>query len=431
MLTAKRTKTTTVEDSKLSKPEPSGLSREQKLEAISIIVRKLVTRDSGLAGLLLWIPMAIGRDDIPALAYTDGKSIYYCDGFFMLPQPMQLAAVIHETLHIVLQHSQRFKQVYVQKGEKFNPDIANICADAIVIRAIKQCPKIGPLDITNPYIVTAEDLVDTADLKKIPAPQWTFEMLYSYMNKKVDAAIEKFLSKYGKELNKDLQPGPGDPNNPQDSHMEEMEGRIWKERFKRAAAGSEPGSILREVLKDLPESKIPWQKHFREFMVAHVMPTTTVDWGRPSRRLLASKGRLGYYEPGIQREIGVKKAGVVIDTSGSIDNVLLAKFISETNAIMEQTGCQVVLICADADVQSIEHFSESIKSNYTCKGGGGTDFRPAIEELKKHDIDCCVYLTDMMGTFPEKAPPYPILWATICDTQPPFGQKVLVEELNG
>lgn len=428
MFAAKRTKTTPPGQDKLPDIKPSGLTREEKLAAVSLLIRKLVTRDSGLAGLMLWIPMTLGRDDLKAYAYTDGTTIYYCDSFFTLPQPMQLAAVIHETLHVVLRHAHRFKLIVGQKGDKFNPDIANICADAIVIRAIKQCPKIGPLEITNPYIVTAEDLVEPADLKKIPAPQWNFEMLYEYLHKKTEAAIQKFMAKYGKELKDDLQ---NESSTNSDSHMDEMESRIWKERFKRAAAGSQPGSILREVLKDLPESKTPWEKYFREFMVAHVMPTTTVDWSRPSRRLLASKGRLGYYEPGIQREIGVKTAGIVIDTSGSIDPVLLARFISETNAIMDQTGCQVVLICADAAVQSVERFSEAIKGTYTCKGGGGTDFRPAITELEKHDIDCAVYLTDMMGSFPEKAPPYPILWATICDTEPPFGKKVVVEYLNG
>jgi predicted metal-dependent peptidase len=128
--------------------------------------------------------------------------------------------------------------------------------------------------------------------------------------------------------------------------------------------------------------------------------------------------------------LGVKTAGIIIDTSGSIDGALLKKFISEINGIMEQTGCEVVVICADAEVQCIDRFREPITQSYQAKGGGGTDFRPAIAEMEKQDIDCCVYLTDMCGTFPEKAPSYPIMWATIYDQEPPFGLKVLVEYLN-
>lgn len=405
--------------------KPSGLSRQEKFDHIQLITRKLVTRDSGLAGLLLWIPVALGREDVNALAYTDGKTIFYCDGFFTRPQPEQLAITIHELLHVALRHALRFKQVRLRKGDKFNTDIANICADAIVIRAIKQCPKIGPLDVVNPYIVTAEDIVSPEDLKKTPGPQWTFEMLYNYLEKKVGDAVNKFLSKYKDEKNDDLQPQGCD--SPSDTHMDEMETRIWRERVKRASAGTEPGSLLREVLKDLPDSKTPWEKHFRDFLISHVMPTTCVDWSRPSRRLLASKGRLGYYEPGSQRELGVRRAGVVIDTSGSIDEHTVNVFISETNNIMEQTGCEVVLICADADVQSIHHFRERVSGNYSAKGGGGTDFRPALLALEKEEIDCCVYLTDMCGSFPEKAPSFPVMWATMVDQDPPFGRKVVVD----
>lgn len=421
------TKTTPPVPNKSQAYKPSGLTPTQKMEVIQLITRRLVTRDSGLAGLMLWIPFSLGRDDFEAYAYTDGIRIYYCDSFFNLSEPEQLAVTIHETLHIVLRHPYRFKKLYLSLGADFNSQIANICADAIVDRAIKNCPKIGPLEIKLPYCITAEDIVAPQDLKKTPATQWNFEMLYFYLQNKANEAIQKFLDQHGDKCDKDLRP---DKDGQGDKHTEEMEGQIWAERVKRATAGTEPGGLLREVIKDLPEVRTPWQKHFKEFMIAHVMPTTTEDWAKPSRRLLSSRGRLGYYEPGIQRDIGVKKAGIVIDTSGSIDEETLKNFVAETNSIMEQTGCEVVLICADADVQSIQNFREPIKSDYQAKGGGGTDFRPALTELEKHDIDCCVYLTDCCGTFPTKIPPFPTLWATITDIEVPFGKKVVVDVLQ-
>ena len=396
---------------------------------VTLLIRRLVTRDSGVAGLVLWVPTALGRDDQHAYAYTDGTSIYFCDPFFTVDESVQYAIILHELLHIVLRHAHRTRQIRLSKGDKFSPDIANACADAIVIRAIMQQKKIGPLSVVNPYIITAENLVSAVDLKKVPAPQWTFEMLYNYVEKRVDKAVRDFINQHAKELSDDLIPPNQD--SAADPHMDEVQTRVWKERLKRAAYGSEPGSFLREVLKDLPDSTTPWEKHFRDFMVSHVMPTTCLDWGRPSRRLLASKGRLGYYEPGIQRELGVKRAGICIDTSGSIDDPLLQIFIAETNSIMEQTGCSVVVICADAAVQSVQVFQQSIDAHYECKGGGGTDFRPALKEMEKYDVDCCVYLTDMAGTFPDKAPPFPVMWATCVDQDPPFGRKVYVDPLIG
>lgn len=376
-----------------------------------------------MGGIILWIPTAFGREDLDSIAYTDGQKIYYCDAFFMLPEDQQYAVVIHETLHVALRHPTRFKKLYMQLGDKFNSYIANMCADAIVIRAIKNVPNIGPLKITNPYLITAEDIVEPADLKKIPAQLWTFEMLYSYMSKKNDQQIEAFMKKHDLKNRRDLfeylmKDGDG--------HKEDMETGVWRERMRRA--GTSPDSILREVSGDIPDTKTPWERLFKEFMIAHVMPTTTTDWARPSRRLLASKGTLGYYEPGIQRELGVKKAGIIFDTSGSIGPDEFNHFIAECNMIMEQTGCYCLVICADADVQSITEFRDKITSKYEAKGGGGTDFIPAIEELEKHEIDCCVYFTDMCGTFPEKPPSYPIMWATLNkNMDPPFGIKVVVE----
>ena len=417
------------EPKKSSEPKPSGLSPEEKKERITLLIRRLVTRDSGVAGLILWIPTALGRNDQHAYAYTEGSIIYFCDAFFTVDEPRQYAIILHELLHIVLRHPLRAKQIRMAKGDKYSPDIANACADAIVIRAIMQQKKIGPLSVVHPYVITAENLVSQEDLKKIPAPQWTFEMLYNYVEKRVDKAVCDFINQHAKELSDDLV--PPSPDSTTDPHMDEVQTRVWKERLKRAAFGSEPGSFLREVLKDLPDTTTPWEKHFRDFMVSHVMPTTCVDWGRPSRRLLASKGRLGYYEPGLQRELGVKKAGICIDTSGSIDDALLKIFIAETNAIMEQTGCHVIVICADAAVQSIQYFQDVIDAHYECKGGGGTDFRPALKELEKYDIDCCVYLTDMAGTFPSQAPPFPVMWATCVEQDPPFGRMVYVDPLLG
>ena len=417
------------EQKKSVEPKKSGLDPEQKKELITLLIRRLVTRDSGVAGLILWVPTALGRDDQHAYAYTEGSTIYFCDPFFTATEPVQYAIILHELLHIVLRHPLRSKQIRLAKGDKYSPSIANACADAIVIRAIMQQKKIGPLSVVNPYIITAENLVSAEDLKKISAPQWTFEMLYNYVEKRVDKAVRDFINQHAKELSDDLVPPSQDQCS--DPHMDEVETRVWKERLKRAAFGSEPGSFLREVLKDLPDTTTPWEKHFRDFMVSHVMPTTCLDWGRPSRRLLASRGRLGYYEPGIQRELGVKKAGIVIDTSGSIDDGLLKIFIAETNSIMEQTGCHIIVICADAAVQSVNLFQTPIDMKFECKGGGGTDFRPALKEMEKYDIDCCVYLTDMCGTFPDRAPSFPVLWATCIEQTPPFGRMVYVDPLLG
>ena len=59
----------------------------------------------------------------------------------------------------------------------------------------------------------------------------------------------------------------------------------------------------------------------------------------------------------------------------------------------------------------------SIKNIPKPKGGGGTDFEPFFEDIKKQDnnnIDSVsIYLTDGYGYFPEYEPEIPVLWVVI------------------
>src|SRR3546814_1023040 len=65
------------------------------------------------------------------------------------------------------------------------------------------------------------------------------------------------------------------------------------------------------------------------------------------------------------------------------------------------------------------------------KGGGGTDFRPAIALAETMRPDLIVYLTDLAGTFPDRKPRTPIIWAfppTYSRYETPFGLRLRSEE---
>jgi predicted metal-dependent peptidase len=155
------------------------------------------------------------------------------------------------------------------------------------------------------------------------------------------------------------------------------------------------------------------------------MPLTESSWSRPSRRTLALGEQAVWIEAGIDRQRGLRRAGVVIDTSGSIDDALLERFLAEINSLIVKTGCEVVLVDCDAAVQQISLHRKPIHG-YAAKGGGGTDFRPAMEALRRTPLDVAVYFTDLEGTFPEKKPPFPLLWLATRDLAVPFGRKVLL-----
>ena len=137
-----------------------------------------------------------------------------------------------------------------------------------------------------------------------------------------------------------------------------------------------------------------------------------------------------WMEPGASRRPGVRRAGVVVDTSGSIDERLLGTFLSEINSLIVHTGCEVLLVDCDAQVQQVSTHRMPIRG-YVAKGGGGTDFRPAIEVLRQAAPDVAVYFTDLEGTFPERRTHFPLLWMATRDLAVPFGRKVLLPRHGG
>jgi predicted metal-dependent peptidase len=58
------------------------------------------------------------------------------------------------------------------------------------------------------------------------------------------------------------------------------------------------------------------------------------------------------------------------------------------------------------------------------EGRGGTDFREPLKEGENLPISSFIYLTDLYGTFPDKEPPFPVIWVAISDCPVPWGQVI-------
>ena len=58
-----------------------------------------------------------------------------------------------------------------------------------------------------------------------------------------------------------------------------------------------------------------------------------------------------------------------------------------------------------------------------------TRFIGVAEHVEKLGIEpcCCIYITDMEATFPEREPEYPVLWiSTKGIKEAPFGEVILL-----
>ena len=119
----------------------------------------------------------------------------------------------------------------------------------------------------------------------------------------------------------------------------------------------------------------------------------------------------------------IKEFVIAIDTSGSVWESMVQKFLTKTYSILHSeesffAKINVHIIQCDSSIQedyritSLEEFDNYIQ-NFHLKGGGGTDFRPVFEHVNRlidnHELSNLkglIYLTDGMGDYPQKKTDY-------------------------
>ena len=150
--------------------------------------------------------------------------------------------------------------------------------------------------------------------------------------------------------------------------------------------------------------------------------TRSRSYARPNRRF---PGRMGEV-PGYRRRPGLPVVLAAIDTSGSMEDQILAQIADQIRHIAGLTA--VVVAECDAAVQRVYRHAGRIDS---VKGRGGTDLRPVFEcdFLQRHQVDAVIYFTDGMGPFPASNPGIPTLWVLSGRTpfECPWGWKLRLE----
>ena len=197
-------------------------------------------------------------------------------------------------------------------------------------------------------------------------------------------------------------------------------------------AGNGAGGIDRDIL-DLIESKINWRDALREFVKATCSAKDTSSWRKINRRFIS----MGIYMPSMVGE-KVGHLVVAIDTSGSIGQAELSKFLSEVKAIAEDVKPnRVDLIYWDSAVAAHEEYDEGtvgdIINSTKPKGGGGTSPSCISTYLKGKGIvpECIIVLTDgYVGNDWGSDWTAPVLWAIVGgnDVVSPNGKTVHIKD---
>ena len=370
---------------------------------------------------------AIFTDEVP-IAATDGSNlILNPETFFKMPLAQRVFVTAHEILHCILNHCslaepmRRANRVKYVDGKElpFDQNLMNAAMDYIINDILVQ-DKVGefpPVGLHDTSIATMAD-------------SWmdTYRKLYEDDQK--NGGKGKGGAGSGPQgFDVILSPGAGQGQDPGQA----MQGRSQTEWDTAVAAaiasakaqGKLPAGLER-LLSEVIEPTVPWQDHIRAFF-ARKIGSGSYDWRKPDRAL-------------IQRDIfhprrsgnGCGEVVVAIDTSGSIGNSELSVFFGELTGILEDVKpTQIHVVWCDAKV----HHVDVIDGNDDVRklkphGGGGTDFRPVFDWIYQNDVspEALVYLTDGLGSFPDKPPLYPVLWGSIYpNAKYPWGEVVEVK----
>jgi predicted metal-dependent peptidase len=363
----------------------------------------------------------VSTNEMPTAA-TDGRDVFYNPEFLGALSPEHLDGVLlHEVLHAALGHVTR-------RGQR-EPQQWNVAADIVV----------NGLLTKNGFELPEGALLD-GELDR-----FSVEEVFALLQRQDDKSQ---LPEGGEDLldgppsdveGQDGKPGEGGREGKGKTRKArtDAERKALEEHWRRAvaeasaigrttAAGTLPLGIERAFdMADQP--KLNWRAVLWRFLT----PTPT-DFGGFDRRHLSR----GLYLETLESES--LRIIVCVDTSGSIDDGLIAQLLAEVDAILRSyPGLECWLYYADADVYG-PHKLEVGSTPPTPEGGGGTDFRPFFTAATELETEfggaqvVGVYLTDGYGPFPDEAPTWPVLWAVTpggqADELFPFGAVVRLAE---
>ena len=228
---------------------------------------------------------------------------------------------------------------------------------------------------------------------------------------------------------------------------EQARALAWKMRLstalqeERASGGKTWGDIpawIDEMIRATIEPPPNWTVVLQRSV--SLLTRTERSWLRPSRRTSAVAQYTGEWPdvvtmPG-RKVVLAGQLVAIVDTSGSIDEPTLARFLGAIAAAATAEGLEEVrLMQADSEVTSDQLMTpaELLTQQVSIRGRGGTSFIPALgllidEARRKVERFSVVYLTDLEGMLPRSrdAKAIDVLWVVPRKPRrkPPFGTVV-------
>ena len=176
------------------------------------------------------------------------------------------------------------------------------------------------------------------------------------------------------------------------------------EVHRRNGWGCMPGEILEHVLA-AQNPQVPWHRVLRRYYESMRTRELVSTYKRPSRRF-------GYPWAGHRVEKNDRKL-VAIDTSASVSDRTLARFLAETNRLAEL--CPIDLICWDTGLAMAKPipWARSRGRRFAFPGRGGTNPQPVLDFACQQRYKEIILLTDGEFATPHWPKSLRVLWVIV------------------
>lgn len=346
-------------------------------------------------------------------AATNGKTLYVSPTFFKkLTVQERVFVLAHEVTHVILQHPQRMKG-FMDIG--FGPDMKpwqgmrfNKAADYVINSYLNEL-KVGH----QPLGTLLNAQYGSADL------------------------VDDVYCKLPEEEEEDDGSGGWDKHLPADSSEQEGNGKAEIQRAVAMAAGAAkqagelPGALKR-LIDEIIDPEIPWEQYLERNIIT-IYGKDEASWARVNRRRLAVSPHIPW--PG---RVGNRCGNLAleIDTSGSIGDEVLTKFLGILSGILKSVMPETVY-CMYVDAQlyndeviEIQEVSDLEHLKTKAGGGGGTDMTVVFHEIEKRalQVEAVIVLTDGYTPFGEDCG-IPTVWCIVGseDIKAPWGTTIHVK----
>lgn len=382
--------------------------------------------------------IALFTKEVP-IAATDGAALLLNpEVFFKKNLNQRLFIVAHEILHCILGHlimlhgfRHREKILYPDgKSLPYIHEMMNVAMDLVIndILIDSKCGEFPPEGCHDKDVATAKDSCLEAYRKIYEDAE-----RQGRITKKPGGGgycVNGDMPGKGKGFDEHLAPGSSKGQDPAQAAQDHNQGKWNTEIAAAANAAKLQGKLpagLQRLFEEVLNPQVDWKDKIRA-LFARKIGTGRRDWHRPDRRLISRADPI--YAPG-RAGFGAGTVVVGVDTSGSIGKDEINMFMAEVSGILEDVNPQrLVIMWCDAAVHDVDDGVEAEDLNIIRregrKGGGGTSFIPVFDKVFELglDVECLVYLTDGMGSFPS-APKFPVIWGSIYkESKYPFGDVV-------